>query len=115
MDIEKKIIVGPTDTDSYNIIHHPQYFIWVEEAILEWLILTYGSMDGLSYEVNQFHCKFISPGLLYHPLLLRLIPKNRKRNLPEESVKFQVRIMNEKTKASVIEADFFVTIKGSAQ
>ena len=40
MDFETTIIVGPTDTDSYNIIHHPQYFIWIEKVILEWLIST---------------------------------------------------------------------------
>ena len=113
MDIEKKIIVGPTDTDSYNIIHHPQYFIWVEEAILEWLIASYGSMKDLSYEVSKFHCKFISPGLLYDTLHLRMLPKNRKRNLSEETVKFQVKITNDKT--PVIEADFFVTVKGITQ
>lgn len=112
MDIEKKIIVGPTDTDSYNIVHHPQYFIWVEEAILNWLISTYGSMEGLSYDVTKFHCKFISPALLYDSLLLRIIPKSRKSNLTEETVKFQIKLMKDATKAPVLEADFFVTIKG---
>lgn len=115
MNIENRIIVGPTDTDSYNIVHHPQYFVWVEEALLEWLVSTYGSMENLSYEVSKFHCKFLSPGLLYDTLLLRMLPKNRKSNLTEEPVKFQVKIMNDKTKAPVIEADFFVTVKGIAQ
>lgn len=114
MDIEKKITVGPTDTDSYNIIHHPQYFVWVEEAILQWLLSSYGSMENIRYEVSKFHCKFISPGLLYDTLLLRMLPKNRKSNATEETVKFQVKIINDKTKAPVIEADFFVNIKGIA-
>lgn len=112
MDIEKNIIVSPTDTDSYNIIHHPQYFIWIEEAILEWLISTYGSLERVSYEICKFQCKFISPGILYDNLALQLIPKGRKQTATDEIIKFQVRIMKKQTKSSVIEADFYVKVKG---
>lgn len=112
MDIEKNIIVTPTDTDSYNIIHHPQYFIWIEEAILEWLISTYGSLEQVSYEICKFQCKFISPGILYDSLVLRLIPKSRKRNDYYEDIKFQVRLMIKQSKKTVIESDFYVKVKG---
>jgi acyl-CoA thioesterase FadM len=114
MDIEKKIIVGPTDTDSYNIIHHPQYFIWIEDAILEWLISTYRSLEQISYEIQKFQCKFISPGILYDDLLLQLNPKGKKFNNSDENIKFQVRIVKQKTKSSVIEADFFIRVKGKS-
>lgn len=112
MDIEKNIIVSPTDTDSYNIIHHPQYFIWIEEAILEWLIPAYGSLEQVSYEICKFQCKFISPGILYDNLVLQLILKSRKRTATDENIKFQVRIMKKQSKSSVIEADFYVKVKG---
>ena len=114
MDIEKRIIVRPTDTDSYNIVHHPQYFVWVEEAILECLISSYGSPEKLSYEINKFNCKFISPGLLYDELILRLIPKNRKSSETEETLNFRAKIIKAGSKATVIEADFFVNIRGTA-
>lgn len=113
MNVVKKIRVGPTDTDSYNIVHHPQYFIWIEEAILEWLLSTFGNLHQISYEIGKFQCKFISPGILYDNLLLQLNPKGRKSTGSEETVKFQVRMFNEETKHSVIEADFFVAIKGN--
>ena len=113
MDIEKRIIVRPTDTDSYNIVHHPQYFVWVEEAILEWLISSYGSPENISYEISKFNCKFISPGLLYDTLLLRLLPKGKKANDQQETVKFQVKLIKDSTKSPVIEADFFVNIRGA--
>lgn len=112
MNIEKYIIVGPTDTDSYNIIHHPQYFVWIEEAILEWLISAYGSLEQVSYEICGFQCKFISPGVLHDSLLLQLIPKNRKRTDADEILKFQARILKKQGKSTVIEADFYVKVKG---
>lgn len=112
MDIEKNIIVSPTDTDSYNIIHHPQYFIWIEEAILEWLISTYGSLEQVSYDISKFQCKFISPGILYDNLVIQLILKNRKRTATDENIKFQARIVKKQNKSSVIEADFYVKVKG---
>lgn len=112
MDIEKNIIVSPTDTDSYNIIHHPQYFIWIEEAILEWLILNYSSLEQVSYEIDKFQCKFISPGILYDNLVLQLIYKSRKRTASEENIKFRARIIKKQNKSSVIDADFYVKVKG---
>lgn len=112
MDIEKNIVVSPTDTDSYNIIHHPQYFIWIEEAILEWLISTYGSLEQVSYKIDKFQCKFLSPGILYDNLVLQLIPKSRKRTPADENIKFQARILKKHSKSSVIEADFYVRVKG---
>lgn len=112
MDIEKKIMVGPTDTDSYNIIHHPQYIIWMEEAILEWLLSTYGNMEKLSYEISKVQCKFISPGVLYDNLLLQLRLKNRTVAHDDENMKFQVKIVNQKDKGSVLAADLFLTVKG---
>ncbi len=114
MDIEKRIIVGPTDTDSYNIVHHPRYFVWIEEAVLEWMLSTYGSLEKLSYEVGKFNCKFISPGLLYDPLLLRLMPKGKSKTEQGESIKFQVKIMKDNTKAPVIDGVFFVNVRGTA-
>lgn len=111
MDIEKKIIVGPTDTDSYNIIHHPQYFIWIEKAILEWLISTYENINNIIYEISKFQCKFISPGILYDNLTLYLRCKGNKRLNDEDSIKFQVKILNQETKNTVIEADFFVKVR----
>lgn len=112
MDIEKNIIVGPTDTDSYNIIHHPQYFIWIEKAILEWLISSYGSLEKVSYEICKFQCKFLSPGILYDHLVLQLRLKYRKHVDVAEDIKFQARIIKEQNKSSVIEADFYVKVKG---
>lgn len=111
MEIEKRITVCPTDTDPYNIIHHPQYFIWTEEAILEWLISDYGSPDEISYEITKFRCKFISVGVLYDELSLRLCPRGRKKDGDEEVVKFQVRITNLKNKNQVIDGEFFVRVK----
>ena len=113
MDIEKRIIVGPTDTDSYNIVHHPQYFVWIEEAVLEWLLSTYGSLVNIGYEVEKFNCKFLSPGLLYDPLLLRLMPKGRSKTEQGETIKFQVKLMKDSTKAPVLEGMFFVNIRGT--
>lgn len=112
MDIEKKIMVGPTDTDSYNIIHHPQYIIWMEEAILEWLLSTYGNMEKLSYEISKVQCKFISPGVLYDNLLLQLRFKNRTAAHDGENMKFQVKIVNQKDQGSVLKAELFLTVKG---
>ena len=111
MDIEKRITVGPTHTDSYNIVHHPQYFVWIEEGIMEWLISTYGGMDGICYEISKFHCKFLSPGILYDSLLVRVIPKGRKGAQGEETVKFQGKILKDNTKAPVMEGEFVVKIK----
>lgn len=111
MDIEKKIIVGPTDTDSYNIIHHPQYFIWIEKAILEWLILTYGGIHELFYQINKFQCKFISPGILYDNLILQLRCKGKKATNNEENIRFQVKLINSKNGGSVMAADFFIKVK----
>ena len=105
-------MVGPTDTDSYNIIHHPQYIIWMEEAILEWLISTYGNMEKLSYEISKVQCKFISPGVLYDNLLLRLRLKNRTAAHDDENMKFQVKIVNQKDQGSVLKAELFLTVKG---
>lgn len=114
MNIEKDIIVAPTDTDSYNIIHHPQYFIWIEEAILEWLISTYGSLEQVSYEISKFQCKFISPGKLHDSLVLQLIPKSRKCNDSDKNIKFQIRIITKQNKKTVIESDFYVKVKGKS-
>lgn len=112
MDIEKNIIVSPTDTDSYNIIHHPQYFIWIEEAILEWLISTYDSLEQVSYEISKFQCKFISPGMLYDILVLQFNLRSRNKTTTGENIRFQIRIIKKQSKSSVIEADFNVDIKG---
>ncbi len=112
MDFETTIIVGPTDTDSYNIIHHPQYFIWIEKVILEWLISTYGNIDGLTYEINKFQCKFLSPGVLNDKLTLRLRYKGKKALSDRACLKFQVSIANQTTRHPVIEADFFVKVSG---
>ena len=114
MDIEKRIIVGPTDTDSYNIVHHPQYFVWIEEAVLEWLLSTYGRPENLPYEISKFNCNFISPGLLYDPMLLRLMPKGRSKTEQGETIKFQVKIMKDSTKAPVLDGVFFVNVRGTA-
>ena len=111
MDIEKSIIVNPIDTDSYNIIHHPQYFVWIEEAILEWLISAYGSLEQVSYEICRFQCKFISTGILYDNLVLRLIHKSRSRSDTDENNKFQAKIMKKQDKSTVIESDFYVKVK----
>lgn len=110
MDIEKKIIVGPANTDSYNIIHHPQYFIWIEEAILEWILSFYGSLEQVSYEICKFQCKFISPGILYDDLVLQLFSKDRKHNGSDEIIKFQVRIVKQQSRSSIIEADFYAKV-----
>ncbi len=111
MDIEKRIIVCPTDTDPYNIIHHPRYFVWTEEAILEWLISDYGDLNKLSYEITEFRCKFISVGVLYDEMSLRLSPRKRKKAADGENIKFQVRITNLKNKNQVIDGEFFVRVK----
>ncbi len=111
MDIEKRITVCPTDTDPYNIIHHPQYFIWTEEAILEWLISDLGNLNEISYEIIKFRCKFISVGVLYDELSLRLCPRGRKKAEGGEVIRFQVRVTNLKNKNQVIDGEFFVRVK----
>lgn len=107
MDIEKNIIVGPTDTDSYNIIHHPVYFIWTEQAILQWLLNTYKSLDLNTYKIEKIQSKFITPGKLYDELILYLHPKKR-----NERIQFQGRIINVETKKLLVEINFWVRIEG---
>ncbi len=111
MDYEKKILVCPTDTDSYNIIHHPQYLIWAEEAILEWLFSNLKSPDNLEYQMTKFQCKFISPGLLYDRLVLKLMHKGTKRDTDSQILKFHLTIIKELNNGIVIDADFFVKVK----
>lgn len=111
MDYEKKILVCPSDTDSYNIIHHPQYLIWSEEAILEWLFSNFDSLDNLDYQISNFQCKFLSPGLLYDRLVLKLINKREKLIDGYRTFKFHIRITKEKSNTLVVEADFFVKVE----
>ncbi len=109
MDIEKQILVGPTDTDPYNIVHHPVYFNWMEQAILQWILETYGSMNSISYTIEQFQCKFISSAKLYDELSLRLHPKRK-----ENRILFQGKITNQKNNQLLVEESFFVRIEGES-
>lgn len=110
MGFEKSLRVMPTDTDPYNIIHHPRYFVWIEEAVLEWLISDTGSLDGISYGIENFTCKFISSGVLYDELILRLNLRSRKKADGGEKYKFRVGITNKKTKKTLLEGDFLVGV-----
>lgn len=89
MGLEKSLRVMPTDTDPYNIIHHPQYFVWIEEAVLEWLISDVGSLTEISYGIDNFSTKFISSGVLYDELILRLNLRSRKRLTAEKNLNFE--------------------------
>ncbi len=109
MDFETQILVCPSDTDSYNIIHHPQYFVWVEQAILEWLDATYQGINNVSYEILKFQCKFLSPGLLYERLTLSLRCKGKKT--ADGVLKFQVKIIKQANKQPVLDGDFFVKVR----
>ncbi len=107
MDIEKKILVGPTDTDPYNIVHHPVYLNWMEEAILQWILEEYGSLKSISYRIEKFQCKFISPARLYDELILRLYLKRK-----GQSILFQGKIINQNTNTLCVDENFWVRIEG---
>ena len=102
MDFQQTIIVGPTDTDSYNIIHHPQYFIWIEKAIFEWLLSNYDNIEHSTYKIDKFQCKFLSPGNLYDRLTLYLRYKGKKILHDGANMKFQTKIINQRTRSPII-------------
>ncbi len=107
MNIEKKILVGPTDTDPYNIVHHPVYFNWMEEAILQWILETYGSLNSISYQIDKFQCKFISPARLYDELILHLHSKRIGK-----SFLFQGKIIDKKNNTLCVDETFYLRIEG---
>jgi acyl-CoA thioesterase FadM len=55
--------VLPGDTDSYEIVHHPNYFVWFEYAIREDMLSRYEEADGIcniTCEIIDIRTRFIT-------------------------------------------------------
>ena len=75
------ITVGPTDTDSYNIVHHPMYFVWAEAAVYDYVMQNRSAFpqlregSGFGCRLEQLQSKFHMPGRLYDRLELQTVCK----------------------------------------
>ena len=74
--------VGWTDTDSYQIVHHPVYLIWIEKAILEELathLEKYALVSSPALlRIVSFRAKFSHPSFLGSHVAVRVKPLDRK-------------------------------------
>ena len=114
------IRVGPVDIDSYNIVHHPQYLIWCEKAILQWMEEYAPNKERYKrniyrYVVKKFECKFCNPAEFDDELQIcvKAIKKDLTKDMlseDRENWKFHIRIENAATKARVIDGEFEIRI-----
>lgn len=76
------VTVGSTDTDSYNIVHHPMYFVWSEAAVYDYVRQERAAFPQLpegsafTCKLEQLRSKFQTPGHLYDRLELQTVCKS---------------------------------------
>lgn len=68
MDNPILFLVGPTDTDSYHIVHHPRYLVWCEEAIYRFMQAHPEQYAADGYHMERMQCRFQSPARLHDTL-----------------------------------------------
>lgn len=108
--------VGWADTDSYQIVHHPVYLIWIEEAILEEISIhpreyVLESPPAL-LRIISFRAKFIHPAFLGSHVTIRVKPLDRKPIGKEKNsfFRFSVQIDDLSNKQLVLTANVTVDI-----
>lgn len=114
-DSSIQIRVGVTDLDSYNIVHHPQYLIWCEKAIWEWMRewASEKEMEGIGlFDVKKVVCKFCGAARLGEMLEIYVKENAKEEEFGGDKRKFSVRIENTVTKARVLEGDFEIAVRG---
>lgn len=102
-DSQYSVTVGPTDTDSYNIVHHPMYLVWCEAAIYQYLLANPETYPVTEYEIRHFSCKFQSPARLHDRLNAVVVCAAQRQDEPTQ---FRVQLSNAETGAVVVNAKF---------
>lgn len=110
-----EVTVGPTDTDAYNIVHHPMYFIWAEAAIYRYMLENpVDATAHMDFSIAEIHCKFSRPARLHDQLSIFTKPKLRR--LENGNLQFDVKIINTRQRYNVLVAVVEVQfVDGSGQ
>lgn len=96
-----EITVGPADTDAYNIVHHPMYFIWAEAAIYRHMAENMAdTLSQRDFTIAAIHCKFNRPARLHDQL--SIFTKPRTRPLDNGNLQFEVKIVNTRQRYPVL-------------
>lgn len=100
-----QIVVGPMDTDSYNIVHHPVYFVWAEAAIHHYFRSNPSEFLSITAEaeltIAGIRCKFNHPAKLYDELT---IYTKHIKVLENGCHQFHVKIVNEVRRDDILDA-----------
>lgn len=95
------VTVGPADTDSHNIVHHPVYLVWCEAAVYQYLLADPAAFPVREYEIRHLSCKFHTPARVHDRLNAVVACAKPKQ---DEPVQFRVQLTNAETGAVVVSA-----------
>lgn len=99
-----EVTVGPADTDSYNIVHHPMYFVWFEQAIYRYITEHPADFAARTdFTIVGFQCKFSRPAKLHDKLAVSARPKPHPA--ANGNPQFEVRIVNALQRYPVLSAN----------